>query len=133
MPLQYLIFSILFGLALTSLLELYIGVSIRLKGYTPFYQPNPKDSYYAKVQEQYRRRSSTRAILVKFLSTCLFSLLTFAAAGAIVREKQADSVDRLLIFAGIVLFCFIFSIFYATTKYTRKSTGKPKKKDTWQI
>lgn len=124
MLIQYLIFCIFFGSVLAALLNLYIGMCIRFKGHTPFYRLNPSSSNYARMQEQYRKRSEIRSILTHLLTVLMSSLLTIIMARAIMHGHQADSTTTLAIFAGIILLSGIVSVFLRNRQIRSKQGRK---------
>lgn len=125
---QLLIFYLFFGLLILALLNLFIILSIRVKGETVFYRPDPKSPNYKKLQERYRKRASSKALIIAILALLLGAGLTLLQLRGILDEGAPDALGGLLFGPAIMIFAFFFAMRSMSTALRQGSVKRTEKR-----
>jgi len=128
MWLKYILIYITFGLLLCAIFNLILITSIRLTGSTPLYKLTKSDPQYKKIKEQYKKKSSQRAILLTIVALVVAASLTGLQMWMILRQHTPDSLSTIIIgFAFVLLIAVVGPIYlsktYANTR-SNKSNGR---------
>jgi hypothetical protein len=117
------LFYITVGALIVALLNLYIIISIRLKGYTAFYHLTPKDPNYSQIRDQYRRRSGRKAIAVTLLAIVLCGSLVAFEARTALHKRGSDTSGALIVGSALtvavclaIIFCMYIVANHVTVK-----------------
>ncbi len=122
MKTQYILFYISVGLFLAAVLNLFIILSIRIKGETIFYKLDPKSPDYEQTKNKYQKRASTKYLLITILAIVLVALITFLQALTIVHSHTQGALSTLGIGSAILLFLFFVLIYKAVSTFGQSTS-----------
>lgn len=124
---QLLIFYLFVGLTVLACFNLFLVLSIKIKGETPFYRLDPKSPNYKKMKAKYQKRASGISLAIAITAPPICIALTLLQLRGILGEHYKDVLNGLLfgpVVIGIVFIVVVSKLKSVINQYTSNTSKK---------